>query len=52
MLRITYVIIDDIFQVINGGSGKPSPTVAFPGVYTGNEPGILISKDLIDSSNY
>ena len=30
-------------QVVNGGSGKPSPTVAFPGVYTGNEPGILIS---------
>jgi len=30
-------------NVINGGSGKPSPTVAFPGVYTGNEPGILIN---------
>ncbi|KAJ7031721.1 glycosyl hydrolase family 61-domain-containing protein [Mycena alexandri] len=30
-------------QVTNGGSGTPSPLVAFPGAYTGNEPGILIN---------
>jgi len=29
-------------NVVNGGSGSPGPTVAFPGVYTGYEPGILI----------
>ncbi|KAF9029499.1 hypothetical protein BDZ89DRAFT_1112551 [Hymenopellis radicata] len=30
-------------NVVNGGGGTPSPTVAFPGAYTGNEPGILIN---------
>lgn len=30
-------------NVVNGGSSTPSPTVSIPGVYTGNEPGILIS---------
>ncbi|KAI0796317.1 glycoside hydrolase [Irpex lacteus] len=30
-------------NVVNGGSGKPGPTVAIPGVYTGYEPGILIN---------
>ncbi|KZV64996.1 lytic polysaccharide monooxygenase [Peniophora sp. CONT] len=29
-------------DVTNGGSGTPGPKVAIPGVYTGNEPGILI----------
>jgi len=29
-------------NVTGGGSGKPGPLVAFPGAYTGNEPGILI----------
>ncbi|KAJ6517469.1 glycosyl hydrolase family 61-domain-containing protein [Mycena vitilis] len=29
-------------EVTNGGSGTPGPLVAFPGAYTGNEPGILI----------
>ncbi|PPQ74598.1 hypothetical protein CVT26_007844 [Gymnopilus dilepis] len=29
-------------EVTNGGSGTPGPLVAIPGVYTGNEPGILI----------
>ncbi|KAF8310194.1 glycoside hydrolase family 61 protein [Clavulina sp. PMI_390] len=29
--------------VTGGGSGVPSPLVAIPGVYTGNEPGILIN---------
>lgn len=33
-------------NVVNGGSGKPSPTVAIPGVYTGYEPGILIVSSL------
>ncbi|KAH8829954.1 glycoside hydrolase [Flagelloscypha sp. PMI_526] len=28
--------------ITGGGSGKPSPLVAFPGYYTGYEPGILI----------
>lgn len=28
-------------KVEKGGSGKPSPTVKYPGAYTGNEPGIL-----------
>jgi len=28
--------------VTGGGSGTPGPLVAFPGAYTGNEPGILI----------
>ncbi|KAJ6571399.1 glycosyl hydrolase family 61-domain-containing protein [Mycena capillaripes] len=30
-------------EVTNGGSGTPGPLVAFPGAYTGNEPGILIN---------
>ncbi|KAJ7031719.1 glycosyl hydrolase family 61-domain-containing protein [Mycena alexandri] len=30
-------------QVTNGGTGTPGPLVAFPGAYTGNEPGILIN---------
>lgn len=30
-------------KVTGGGSGSPSPKVAIPGVYTGNEPGILLS---------
>lgn len=30
-------------NVVGGGSGKPGPTVSIPGVYTGYEPGILIS---------
>ena len=29
------------------GSGKPGPLVAIPGVYTGNEPGILISTFIL-----
>ena len=29
------------------GSGKPGPLVAIPGVYTGNEPGILISAFIL-----
>ncbi|KAJ6612978.1 glycosyl hydrolase family 61-domain-containing protein [Mycena sp. CBHHK59/15] len=29
-------------QVTNGGTGTPGPLVAFPGAYTGYEPGILI----------
>jgi len=30
-------------NVVNGGSGNPSPLVSIPGVYTGYEPGILIN---------
>ncbi|RDB26589.1 putative endo-beta-1,4-glucanase D [Hypsizygus marmoreus] len=30
-------------NVTGGGSGKPGPLVSIPGVYTGNEPGILIN---------
>ncbi|KAJ7152034.1 glycosyl hydrolase family 61-domain-containing protein [Mycena filopes] len=30
-------------QVTNGGTGTPGPLVAFPGAYTGNEPGLLIN---------
>ncbi|KAJ3575871.1 hypothetical protein NP233_g815 [Leucocoprinus birnbaumii] len=30
-------------NVINGGSGKPSPTVSFPGAYSATDPGILIN---------
>ncbi|KIJ60167.1 lytic polysaccharide monooxygenase [Hydnomerulius pinastri MD-312] len=30
-------------NVQGGGSGTPGPLVAIPGVYTGNEPGILIN---------
>jgi len=29
-------------EVTNGGTGTPGPLVAFPGAYTGMEPGILI----------
>ena len=29
--------------MLNGGSGTPGPLVEIPGVYTGNEPGILIN---------
>ena len=29
--------------MVGGGSGTPGPKVAIPGVYTGNEPGILIN---------
>lgn len=31
-------------NVTNGGDGQPGPLVSIPGVYTGYEPGILISK--------
>ncbi|KAH6899217.1 glycoside hydrolase [Coprinopsis sp. MPI-PUGE-AT-0042] len=30
-------------NVTGGGSGSPGPLVAFPGAYTGNEPGIMIN---------
>lgn len=30
-------------KIQNGGNGNPSPKVAIPSVYTGNEPGILIN---------
>ncbi|KAI0090399.1 glycoside hydrolase [Irpex rosettiformis] len=30
-------------NVVDGGSGNPSPLVSIPGVYTGYEPGILIN---------
>ncbi|KAI3605219.1 glycoside hydrolase family 61 protein [Moniliophthora roreri] len=30
-------------EVTGGGNGTPGPLVAIPGVYTGNEPGILIN---------
>ena len=30
-------------KVTGGGNGSPSPLVSIPGVYTGNEPGILIN---------
>ncbi|EMD35431.1 glycoside hydrolase family 61 protein [Gelatoporia subvermispora B] len=30
-------------NVVDGGDGTPGPTVAFPGAYTGYEPGILIN---------
>ncbi|KAF9450608.1 lytic polysaccharide monooxygenase [Macrolepiota fuliginosa MF-IS2] len=30
-------------NVTGGGSGSPGPLVSIPGVYTGNEPGILIN---------
>nr|VWP00909.1 Uncharacterized protein [Ganoderma boninense] len=30
-------------NVVNGGSGTPGPLVSIPGVYTGNEPGILLN---------
>lgn len=31
-------------NIINGGNGVPGPLVSIPGVYTGYEPGILISE--------
>jgi hypothetical protein len=37
-------------NVINGGSGTPGPTVAFPGAYTGYEPGILLVSALDERS--
>ncbi|KAH8099605.1 glycoside hydrolase family 61 protein [Cristinia sonorae] len=39
-------------QVTNGGSGKPGPLVAIPGVYTGYEPGILININYPIPKNY
>ncbi|KDR82568.1 hypothetical protein GALMADRAFT_237948 [Galerina marginata CBS 339.88] len=30
-------------NVVGGGSGKPSPTVSFPGAYSAADPGILIN---------
>ncbi|KAF5371773.1 hypothetical protein D9758_003360 [Tetrapyrgos nigripes] len=30
-------------QVTGGGNGNPGPLVSIPGVYTGNEPGILLN---------
>ncbi|KAJ2934668.1 hypothetical protein H1R20_g2395, partial [Candolleomyces eurysporus] len=30
-------------EVVNGGNGNPGPTVSIPGVYTGNEPGIVLN---------
>jgi len=30
-------------NIVGGGSGKPSPTVAFPGAYSATDPGILIN---------
>ncbi|KAJ7489680.1 glycosyl hydrolase family 61-domain-containing protein [Mycena galericulata] len=39
-------------EVTNGGSGTPSPLVAFPGAYTGYEPGILIDIYYPIPANY
>jgi hypothetical protein len=39
-------------EVTNGGSGTPGPLVAFPGAYTGNEPGILINIYYPIPANY
>jgi len=39
-------------QVTNGGTGTPGPLVAFPGAYTGNEPGILIDIYYPIPANY
>ncbi|VDB87146.1 unnamed protein product [Peniophora sp. CBMAI 1063] len=39
-------------NVTGGGSGSPSPKVAIPGVYTGNEPGILINIYYPIPANY
>ncbi|KAJ6503881.1 glycosyl hydrolase family 61-domain-containing protein [Mycena sanguinolenta] len=39
-------------EVTNGGSGTPGPLVAFPGAYTGNEPGILIDIYYPIPANY
>jgi len=30
-------------NVVGGGSGKPSPTVAFPGAYSATDPGIMLN---------
>ncbi|KIJ33766.1 lytic polysaccharide monooxygenase [Sphaerobolus stellatus SS14] len=30
-------------KVVNGGNGEPGPKVAFPGAYSGYEPGVLIN---------
>ncbi|KAJ8454125.1 hypothetical protein ONZ45_g19428 [Pleurotus djamor] len=30
-------------EVTNGGNGTPGPLVPIPGVYSGNEPGILLN---------
>ncbi|RPD70645.1 glycoside hydrolase family 61 protein A [Lentinus tigrinus ALCF2SS1-7] len=39
-------------NVTGGGSGTPGPLVAIPGVYTGNEPGILININYPIPANY
>ncbi|KAF7343861.1 hypothetical protein MSAN_01967400 [Mycena sanguinolenta] len=39
-------------EVTNGGNGTPGPLVAFPGAYTGNEPGILINIYYPIPANY
>ncbi|KAF8579725.1 lytic polysaccharide monooxygenase [Ramaria rubella] len=39
-------------QVTGGGSGTPGPLVSIPGVYTGNEPGILIDIYYPIPTNY
>ncbi|KAJ7078083.1 glycoside hydrolase family 61 protein A [Mycena epipterygia] len=39
-------------SVTGGGSGKPGPLVSIPGVYTGNEPGILINIYYPVPANY
>jgi len=39
-------------NVVNGGSGSPGPLVSIPGVYTGNEPGILIDIYYPIPANY
>jgi hypothetical protein len=39
-------------NVINGGSGSPSPLVAFPGAYSATDPGILIDIYYPVPTNY
>ncbi|KAF7349818.1 hypothetical protein MVEN_01282000 [Mycena venus] len=39
-------------EVTGGGTGVPGPLVAFPGAYTGNEPGILINIYYPIPTNY
>ncbi|KAL1701853.1 glycoside hydrolase family 61 protein [Schizophyllum commune] len=39
-------------KVTGGGNGSPSPLVSIPGVYTGNEPGILINIYYPVPANY
>ncbi|KAF7318880.1 Lytic polysaccharide monooxygenase [Mycena chlorophos] len=39
-------------NVVNGGSGSPSPLVSIPGVYTGYEPSILINIYYPVPANY